>query len=134
MAFVVDEYGITVGVVTLEDVIEQIVGPVEDEFDEIVPQITPESEKSYIILGSTPVETVNLALNLGLDVKLADTFSGYLMSSSEKVLTIGDSIKFSGAVAEVLEVEGRRAKAIRVIIDASKQDTEAKDPQPDLKT
>ena len=119
MAFVVDEYGITVGVVTLEDVIEQIVGPVEDEFDEIVPQITPESEKSFIVLGSTPVETVNLALNLGLDVKLADTFSGYLMSSSEKVLAIGDSVKLPGAAAEVLEVEGRRAKTIRVIIDGS---------------
>jgi CBS domain containing-hemolysin-like protein len=45
IAFVVDEYGITVGVVTLEDVIEQIVGPVEDEFNKIVPQIKPESEK-----------------------------------------------------------------------------------------
>lgn len=124
MAFVVDEYGIIVGVVTLEDVIEQIVGPVEDEFDEIVPQITPESEKSFIVLGSAPIETVNRALNLFLDTKLADTFSGYLMSSSEKVLSRGDSIKLPGALAEVLEVEGRRAKKIRVIIDAAIEDTE----------
>jgi CBS domain containing-hemolysin-like protein len=126
MAFVVDEYGITVGVVTLEDVIEQIVGPVEDEFDEIVPQIMPESEKSFIVLGSTPVETVNRALNLSLDVQFADTFSGYLMSSSEKVLVSGDSIMLPGAVAEVQEVEGRRAKKIRVIIDAPAQDIETK--------
>ena len=76
MAFVVDEYGITVGVVTLEDVIEQIVGPVEDEFDEIVPQITPESEKSFIVLGNTPIETVNQALNLSLDAKLGRYFLG----------------------------------------------------------
>ena len=129
MAFVVDEYGITVGVVTLEDVIEQIVGPVEDEFDEIVPQITPESEGSFIVLGNTPIETVNRALNLSLDDKLADTFSGYLMSSSEKVLAIGDSIILPGAKAEVLEVEGRRAKAIRVIIDASKHELETKDTE-----
>jgi CBS domain containing-hemolysin-like protein len=124
MALVVDEYGIIVGVVTLEDVIEQIVGPVEDEFDEIVPQITPESEKSFIVLGSTPVETVNRALNFELDAKIADTFSGYLMLSSEKVLSSGDSIKLPGAKAEVQEVEGRRAKKIRVIIDASIQDIE----------
>lgn len=133
MAFVVDEYGIIVGVVTLEDVIEQIVGPVEDEFDEIVPQITPESEKSFIVLGSTPVETVNRALNLGLDIKLADTFSGYLMSSSEKVLSSGDSVKLPGGEAEVQEVEGRRAKTIRVNINDSSQAAVAKDPKPNQK-
>ena len=133
MAFVVDEYGITVGVVTLEDVIEQIVGPVEDEFDKIVPQITPESEGSFIVLGNTPIETVNRALNLSLDDKLADTFSGYLMSSSEKVLVIGDSIILPGAKAEVQAVEGRRAKAIRVIIDVSKQEVETKDTEANRK-
>lgn len=133
MAFVVDEYGIIVGVVTLEDVIEQIVGPVEDEFDEIVPQITPESENSFIVLGSTPVETVNRALNLDLDANLADTISGYLMSSSEKVLASGDSVKLPGGEAEVQEVEGRRAKTIRVIIDGSQQDVETRTTEPDRK-
>jgi magnesium and cobalt exporter, CNNM family len=134
MAFVVDEYGVIVGIVTLEDVIEQIVGPVEDEFDEIVPQITPESEKSFTVLGSTSVETVNRALNLELDTKLADTFSGYLMSSSEKVLADGDSIKLPGGTAEVQEVEGRRAKTIRVIIDGPHQDAQIRDTQPHRKT
>ena len=128
MAFIVDEYGITVGVVTLEDVIEQIVGPVEDEFDEIVPQITPESEKSFIVLGNTPIETVNQALNLSLDAKLADTFSGYLMSYSEKVLASGDSIMLPGAEAEVQEVDGLRAKKVRVIIDAPAQDMSQRKP------
>lgn len=130
MAFVVDEYGITVGVVTLEDVIEQIVGPVEDEFDEIVPQITPESEKSFIVLGNTPVETVNRALNLSLDTTIADTFSGFLMSSSEKVLSRGDSIKLPGAEAEVQEVEDRRAKTVRVITNDSNQAVESQNLEP----
>ncbi len=129
MAFVVDEYGITVGVVTLEDVIEQIVGPVEDEFDEIVPQITPESENSFVVLGNTPIETVNQALNLSLDAKLADTFSGFLMSSSEQVLSRGDTIKLPGAQAEVQEIDGLRAKKVRVIIDAPIQDIETKDAE-----
>ena len=64
MAFVVDQYGITVGVVTLEDVVEEIVGPVDDEFDQIVPQITSESEKSFIILGGAHVGTINQVLKL----------------------------------------------------------------------
>ncbi len=116
MALVVDEYGITIGIVTLEDVIEQIVGPVEDEFDQVLPQITSESENSFIILGGTPVDTVNQALNLDLDSNLADTFSGLLMALSSKVLTSGDRIDLAGAQAEVLEVEDRRAKQIRVTI------------------
>jgi len=116
MALVVDEYGITIGIVTLEDVIEQIVGPVEDEFDQILPQITAESENSFVVLGGTPVQTVNQALNLDLDSSLADTFSGLLMVFSGKVLSSGDRIDITGAQAEVLEVEGRRAKQIRVTI------------------
>ncbi len=116
MALVVDEYGITIGIVTLEDVIEQIVGPVEDEFDQVLPQITPESENSFIVLGGAPVNTVNQALNLDLDASVADTFSGLLMALSGKVLSIGDRIDLSGAEAEVLEVGDRRAKQIRVTI------------------
>jgi CBS domain containing-hemolysin-like protein len=76
---------------------------------------------------------VNRALNLSLDDKLADTFSGYLMSSSEKVLTIGDSIMLPGAKADVQEVEVRHAKTIRVIIDGSNQDVETKDTKTNRK-
>jgi len=116
MALVVDEYGITIGIVTLEDVIEQIVGPVEDEFDQILPQITPESENRFIVLGGTPVDTVNNALNLDLDASVADTFSGLLMVLSGKVLALGDRIDLPGAQAEIVEVGDRRAKQIRVTI------------------
>jgi CBS domain containing-hemolysin-like protein len=112
MAFVVDEYGIVAGIVTLEDVIEQIVGEVDDEFDLVLPQITSESKKSFIVLGSTPPETVNQALNLSLDTDKADTLSGLLMMSSGKVLSMGDRIDLPGAVAEILEVEYRREKKI----------------------
>jgi len=125
LAFVVDEYGIIVGIVTLEDVIEQIVGPVEDEFDQTLALITPESDKSFIVLGGTPVETVNTALKLDLDTSQADTFSGLLMASSEKIPSIGEKILLPGASAEIIEVEKRRAKSIRVILDAAVQNPEA---------
>ena len=124
MAFVVDEYGTTVGIVTLEDVVEEIVGPVEDEFDVILPQIIPESEKRFVVLGGAPVETINQALNLSLDSRQADTFSGLLMLLSGKVLSKGDRIDLPGATAEILEVESRRAKQIRVVINDSHQDSQ----------
>lgn len=121
MAFVVDEYGITVGVVTLEDVVEEIVGPVDDEFDQIVPQITSESEKSFIILGGAPVGTINQVLKLSLDSHMADTFSGLLMALSGKVLTQGDRIDLPGAAAEIMEVENNRAKLIRLTLTDADQ-------------
>ena len=119
MAFVVDEYGIVAGIVTLEDIIEQIVGEVDDEFDQVLPQITSESKKSFIVLGGTSPETVNRILNLSLEIDKADTLSGLLMMSSGQVLSVGDRIDLPGAVAEILEVEGRRAKKIRVVVDES---------------
>jgi len=124
LAFVVDEYGIVVGIVTLEDVVEQIVGPVEDEFDQTLPSITPESDKSFIVLGGTPVEIVNKALKLDLDTSQADTFSGLLMATTEKVPAIGEQISLPGARAEILEVENRRTKRTRVILDSDLQSIE----------
>jgi CBS domain containing-hemolysin-like protein len=76
-----------------------------------------------MVLGGTPVETVNRALNLTLDTSMADTFSGLLMALSEKVLTSGDRIDLPGAVAEVISVKDRRSKQIRVTIIDSNQVT-----------
>jgi CBS domain containing-hemolysin-like protein len=127
MAFAVDEYGVTVGVVTLEDVIEQIVGEVEDEFDQVLPQITSESDKSFVVLGRTPVETVNRVLNLTLDTGMADTFSGFLMTLSAKVPAKGDHIHLPGAVAEILDVVNRRAGQVRLTIVNSNHAIETND-------
>ena len=116
MAFAVDEYGTVVGIVTLEDIIEQIVGPVEDEFDHIEPEIVPCDQGSCIVLGNAHVDRVNRALNLGLDPGIADTLSGYIMAVCGKILSKGDRIELPGAVAEVLDISGNRAKKIRITL------------------
>jgi len=114
LAFVVDEYGSVVGIVTLEDIIEQIVGPVEDEFDSIEPGIVPCDSGGHIVLGGVHVEQVNRALDLDLDTERADTLSGYLMALHGKVPATGDRVDLLGAVAEVLEISGTRARKIRI--------------------
>ncbi len=114
MAFVVDEYGSVVGIITLEDIIEQIVGPVEDEFDCIEPDIVPCDPSGCIVLGNVHVERVNQAMQLSLDAGIADTISGYVMAACSKILSKGDRVELPGAVADVLEVSGNRAKKIRI--------------------
>lgn len=117
MAFVVDEYGTVIGIVTLENVIEQIVGPVEDEFDLETPDIVPDGPGQYLVAGSTPVDIVRRVLGLDLDTADADTFSGYLMSVSGEILEAGDRIKLAGATAEVIEARHSRAERVRVNLE-----------------
>jgi CBS domain containing-hemolysin-like protein len=116
LAIVVDEYGTTSGIVTLENVLEPIVGPVADEFDVESPVIVPESRGSYLIDGRAGVETVSERLGLALDDEDADTLSGYVMAHLGHVPAEGDRIELEGASLEVLVVRKARAESIRVTL------------------
>ncbi|MFK7822436.1 MAG: hemolysin family protein [Planctomycetaceae bacterium] len=118
MAFVVDEYGTVIGLVTMENVIEQIVGKVEDEFDLETPDIVPEEPGIFVVQGSSPIEVVRKTLNLELPGDV-DTFSGLLVSVEGEILEAGDKIDLDGATAEVLDVKGSRATRIRVRLDGA---------------
>ena len=124
MAFVVDEYSTLIGIVTLENVLEQIVGTVQDEFDLETPEIVPDGPGQYIVQGSTAVEVVEKVLNLHHSDDDVDTFSGLLMSRHGEILEAGDCIQLEGAIAEVLEVKGARAERIRVTLTGSGNPTE----------
>lgn len=114
LAFVVDEYGTIIGIVTLENVLERIVGPVDDEFDEERPNVTEESPGEFIVLGNTPIDEVERAVQLNLDDDDVDTLAGVLMSRANKLPEVGDVVEFDGANAEVLTVKGDHADMIRI--------------------
>ena len=114
LAFAVDEYGSVSGIVTLENVLEPIIGPVDDEFDTEQPAIVRDGANRYIVEGSTPVEIVCRGLDLNLGETEADTFSGELTARLDKILQVGDKIDLGSAVAEVLEVRRSRATRIRL--------------------
>ena len=113
MATVIDEFGTAVGIVTLENVLEQIVGAVQDEFDTEMPEIVPESKGRYLVAGQLPIERINRELKLDFDDSDADTVSGLLVSKLGRLLKVGDVVKLKGADAEVVEVQAGRATHIR---------------------
>lgn len=131
LTFVVDEYGLIIGVCTLENVLEKIIGPVDDEFDvKEEPGIQSIAKGQYIILGNTPIADVEKVLGLNLDEADVDTVAGVLMTRSGKVPEEGDRIEFDGAVAVVLEVKNDHAERIRFSLNNVPGD----DPTEELKS
>ena len=122
MALVVDEYGTIIGCITLEDVLEQIVGPVEDEFETDLIEIESIAPDKFIVAGGTLISTVNKQLNLNLESIEAETLCGLLMEQTGRVLKVGDKIKFDGVVAEVLEIRGSRALSIQINLQQPRQE------------
>jgi CBS domain containing-hemolysin-like protein len=116
LAFLVDEYGTVSGIVTLENILESIIGPVEDEFDDEQPEIVSEGPQQYNISGNTSIDEINQRFGLKLEAYDMDTIAGLMMARTDKLLAPGDRVELSGATAEVLEVIGPRAVRIRLTL------------------
>ncbi|MEK6235140.1 MAG: hemolysin family protein [Planctomycetales bacterium] len=116
MAMVVDEHGTIVGLVTLENVLEEIIGPVEDEFDAETPDFAPEEDGRFLVQGSTSLDAMNEQFGLKLEATDVDTFAGILVEHVGRVLRVGDQVELDGIAAEVIEVQGARATCIRVTL------------------
>ncbi len=116
MAFVVDEYGMMIGIVTLENVLEEIIGEVADEFDIEDPEIVPDGPDSFVILGSTAVQDVENRLGIQFEYADVDTMSGLLLNKAERLLVAGDVIEFPNAIAKVLSVSDDRATKVRLTL------------------
>lgn len=116
LAFVLDEHGAVQGIVTLENALEELIGNVQDEFDEEEPNIVPAGPLSYVISGQTPLEEVNEKLGIRLEALHVDTLSGLLFKHAGRVLNPGDRIDLGQVISEVLEVRSTRAWKIRVTL------------------
>jgi len=119
MALVVDEYGTVIGCTTLEDVLEQIVGPVEDEFDTHPMEITSTGPGKFTVPGGTLISIVNQQLKLNLESLEAETISGLLTEKTGQVPKVGDRIELDGATAEVLKIRGSSAASIQMDLPLS---------------
>ena len=126
--FVVDEHGGLEGVITLEDLLEEIVGEISDEHDEEVnEQITPVSEHTYLLAGGLAVRDLNRRLKLSLPESEAyTTIAGFLMTESGQVLKQGEVITYDGLTFHVERVEKRRVLRVRLEVP-EKQPEEAED-------
>ncbi len=114
MALVDDEYGTVVGVVTLENVMEQIVGAVQDEFDSESPDIAREGPLTFKVKGQVLIERVNRECGLDLYSADVETLSGLLVSHLGRLVKAGDRVQLRGATVEVVEEKYGRAELIRI--------------------
>ena len=114
MVVVDDEYGSVVGIATMENLLEQIVGAVQDEFDFEPPEITTEGSDAFLVKGQLPLERINRECNLDLFSPDVETLSGLMVSLVGRLLEVGDRVRLDGATAEVVEAEGGRANLVRL--------------------
>jgi CBS domain containing-hemolysin-like protein len=114
--FVVDEHGGLEGIITLEDLLEEIVGEISDEHDEEVnEQIVPAGEQRYILAGALAVRDLNRRLSLTLPESEAyTTIGGFLMTEAGHVLKPGEVIRYNGLLFHVERVERRRVMRVRL--------------------
>lgn len=115
LAIVVDEYGGVAGLVTLEDVIEQIIGDIDDEYDiEDDQPIKRESERQFIVLALTRLEEFNQYFGTAFEGDGFDTISGLVMHQLGRLPRKGDTFKVKDLDFRVLRADRRRVEALRV--------------------
>src|SRR2546425_875722 len=121
LAIVLDEFGGTAGLVTMEDLLEEIVGPIYDEYDRPAAAVkqaaTPGA--ASLLAGSTPLRDVNDTFGLELDVGDYTTIGGYLFGALGRLPKVGDQVAVPGAVFEIVEMDGRRVGAVRLAAQAA---------------
>jgi CBS domain containing-hemolysin-like protein len=125
--FVVDEHGGLEGIITLEDLLEEIVGDISDEHDEEVnEQIVPDGENKYVLSGGLAVRDLNRRLKLALpESEGYTTIAGFLMTEAGHVLKPGDKVNYNGFLFEVDRVERRRVISVRLELPAEPRTSDA---------
>jgi magnesium and cobalt exporter, CNNM family len=119
LAAVIDEYGGVSGVVTLEDVIEEIVGSIQDEFDVEKPEIQPLGDGVYRVSGGMLVEDLEEALKVELSDRDEDTIGGVVLSELGRNPAVGDRVEVGPVSIEVLEVQHNRINTVAVTVKQS---------------
>ena len=127
IAIVVDEYGGTAGLVTLEDVLEEIVGEIQDEFDEERPLIRTAGKDSWYVSGKSPLEDLEETINISLpEIEDVETVGGLILSIKGAVPQQGEEVQFESLIFNIEKVTRQRIieVKVRVLPDIDKKEKE----------
>jgi CBS domain containing-hemolysin-like protein len=113
MSLVVDEYGELMGLVTVEDILEEIVGEIHDEFDEVSQEIVKGKEGVFLVSGRADIDAVKDVLHLEVNGSGFETVSGYVLEAAGRIPKSGEIIEHEGIRIEVVDADGQRINKVR---------------------
>ncbi len=123
MAIVVDEYGMAAGLVTIEDILEQIVGEIEDEHDaDEESYVQQKNESEYIIKALMPIEEFNEYFEADLDDEECDTVGGFIVHQLEHLPKKGEKLEYESFRFEVIRADNRRVHLLKLKLKKEKQE------------
>jgi len=128
-ALVVDEYGEVEGMVTLEDILEEIVGDISDEHDVVVAGVRAQPDGSVVVDGSVPIRDLNRAMDWHLPDEEATTIAGLVIHEARSIPDRGQSFTFHGFRFRVLRRERNRITALRIVPVPREADVEERKPK-----
>lgn len=121
IAIVLDEYGGTAGIVSMEDLIEEIVGDIDDEYDQSEEDIIKINENEYVVDATYRIPDINEKLNLHIISDDFDSIGGFVIGLFDRFPTEGEEIKFEDLTFKIEETLNNRMNRLRIIIDPSNQ-------------
>ena len=114
MAIVIDEYGGVSGLVTVEDLVEEIVGELHDEFDTGEPEVKKINESEFLMDAGVSIDDLTDTLGISFEGEGFDTIGGFVLHQLGRIPSAGDTVEYNGIRIEVMSRVGRRLKSIRV--------------------
>jgi putative hemolysin len=115
IAIIVDEYGAVAGLVTIEDVVEEIIGDIQDEYDKEEILYEKISDNEYIIDAKIGIDEFNELLNKKLPDEDYDTLGGFVYTQLDKIPSVGDEVSYQDLTLTVLSTRGRRITKVKVV-------------------
>lgn len=123
LAIVVDEYGGTAGLVTIEDLIEEIVGEIQDEYDEEPQMIQRVSDQEVHVDARVPLDDINDLLNVEWKAEDSDTVGGFVYEQLGRIPEPGEQVQIEDFVITVLSIEGARLKQLSIVHSIAAEET-----------
>ncbi len=114
MVIVIDEYGGTAGLITLEDLLEEIVGSIHDEFDREESEVQIVDEKNFVVSGAADLDEVSHEMGINIQSKDFNTIGGFVFGLFGRMPHPGETLKYKELKFEVLEMDERKIGSVKI--------------------